>query len=78
VILVDALSEKDQRFYGSQLHKLGIPSKKVKGIKRDESDALIRLADSICGFLRDVIEENDTRLSELYHKAIKNHILIEV
>ncbi len=78
VILVDALNEKDQRFYGSQLHELGIPSKKVKGIKRDESNALIRLADSICGFLRDVVEGNDVRLIELYYKAIKSNILIEV
>ena len=43
-----------------------------------QNNALIQLADSICGFLRDVIEENDTRLIELYRKAVKSNILIEV
>ena len=82
IISVDALGEKDRRRYGSELHKLGVPSRQVKGVKREESNALIRLADSICGFIRDVIEEkpkkNDERLIKLYKKAIGEGVLIEV
>lgn len=80
VISVDGLGAKDQRFYGSQIHKLGIPSRKVKGVKRDESNALIRLADSMCGFIRDVLEKEDDgkKLQSLYRKAIKNDLLKEV
>lgn len=80
IISVDGLGKKDQRFYGSQIHRLGIPSRKVKGIKRDESNALIRLADSICGFVRDVIEgkEEDKKLKLLYKKAVDSDLLIEV
>lgn len=82
IISVDALGEKDRRYYGSELHKMGIPSRQVKGVRRDESNALIRLADSVCGFIRDVIEEKpkkeDEKLTKLYKKAMKEDILIEV
>jgi len=80
IIYVDALGKKDKRYYGSELHKMGIPSKQVKGITRDQSNALIRLADSFCGFIRDVLtEENgDEKLNSLYKKAIRENILVEV
>lgn len=80
IISVDALGKKDQRYYGSELHKMGIPSRQVKGVTRDQSNALIRLADSICGFVRDVLEEKDkdAKLKALYKKAVKENILIEV
>lgn len=76
------MGEKDRRYYGSELHKLGIPSREVKGVKREQSNALIRLADSLCGFVRDVIEEKpkkkDEKLTKLYKKAIKEDVLIEI
>lgn len=82
IISVDALGEKDRRYYGSELHKLGVPSRQVKGVKRELSNALIRLADSVCGFIRDVIEKNykkkDEKLTLVYKKAIKEEVLIEV
>ncbi len=82
IISVDALGEKDRRFYGSELHKLGIPSRQVKGIRREESNALIRLADSMCGFVRDILEEEskskNDKLTKLYKKAVREDVLIEV
>jgi hypothetical protein len=78
IIYVDALGEKDQRVYGARLYELGIPSRKVKGIMRDESNGLIRLADSVCGFLRDFIEIGDGRVERIYEKAVHDGILVEV
>lgn len=81
VISVDGLGEKDQRFYGSQIHRLGIPSRTVRGVRRDESNALIRLTDCICGFIRDVVEgkeKDKKKLVSLYKKAIKDNVLCEV
>lgn len=57
-VLVDALNEKDQRYYGSQLRRLKIPIRKIRGIRKDENSAIIRFADSLCGFVRDVKENN--------------------
>ena len=82
IISVDALGEKDRRYYGSELHKLGVPSRQVKGVKRETSNSLIRLADSVCGFIRDAIEgkskKKDQKLTLVYKKAIKEEVLIEV
>lgn len=77
-IYVDGLSKKDERYYGSQLHRLGIHTKKVKGVKKDENNPMIRLADSICGFVRDVIEERTEESERIFKKAVKNKVLIEV
>lgn len=77
-ILVDGLSGKDRRYYNSQLHRLGVPSRKVRGIRKDENDSLIRLADAICGFVRDVLEGEKGKAKEVYQKASKSKILIEV
>lgn len=78
IIYVDGLSKKDQMYYGAQLHQLGIASKKVKGVRRDESNALIRLADSICGYLRDGIETNELKTDTLYQNAITHGVLIQM
>lgn len=80
IILVDALGKKDQRYFGAELHKLGIPSRQVRGVRKDESNGLIRLADSVCGFIRDTLEgkDKDEKLTNLYKKALKENILIEV
>jgi len=77
-ILVDGLGEKDQRYYGSQLRHLGIHPRKVRGVRKDENDPLIRLADSICGFVRDVKEDKERKAVKIYKKAIEDKILIEV
>jgi len=35
---------------------LHIRVRKVRGVRKDESDALIRLADALCGFVRGAVE----------------------
>lgn len=77
-VYVDGLSKKDEKYYGSQLHHLGIHTKKVKGVKKDENNPMIRLADSICGFVRDVIEESTEESERIFDKAVKDKILVEV
>jgi len=45
-----------EQVVGLQLRRSGIHAKKVRGLK-DESDALIRLVDAICGLVRGAIEK---------------------
>lgn len=54
-IYVDGLSKKKSKQYHREIKKEGIHVQKIKG-KNDERDALIRLADSISGFIMDGIE----------------------
>jgi len=39
---------------------------------------MIRLADSICGFVRDVMEEGTGDSERIFKKALKDKILVEV
>ncbi len=77
-LLVDGLNEKDQRYYGSQLRSLGLHPRKIRGIKKDENDAFIRLADSVCGFVRDIKEKGSGRAMSIFNKGLQEGVLIEV
>jgi len=75
-VFVDGLNKTEIRKFTAGLRKLHIHTRKVRGL-RDESDALIRLADAFCGFLRDYIEGKDYA-KELYDKAKHKGILVSV
>lgn len=77
-LLVDGLNEKDQRYYGAELCGLGLHPRKIRGIKKDENDAFIRLADSICGFIRDIKENERGRSVSVFNKGVKAGILVEI
>lgn len=78
LIYVDGLAKTKRHGYGSELRKLGIPTRKVQGIAKDENNALTRLADSVAGFVRDVIDGKDKASKAIFKTAIEKEILIEV
>lgn len=76
-IYIDALAHDKRAPYRKGLHQFGIRTAEIKGIKRDESNALMRLADAIVGATRDVYEENNTELQALFITAQqKGYIVI--
>jgi hypothetical protein len=77
-IYVDALSKAKRREYAQLLRQSGIQTDEVRGIERDESNALIRLADAIAGFVRDALETEDGEERKLYEKALKRGQLIHL
>lgn len=77
-IYVDGLSKTKRQEYGAQLRKLGISNRNVQGVTKDENNSLTRLADSVAGFVRDVLEGNEKQLKELFDQVTKNKSLIEV
>jgi len=78
VIYVDGLKKSKRHTYGSELRKLGVSTHKVQGVTRDESNSLIRLADTVAGFVRDVIDGERGEVLELFKRAKGNGGLIEV
>lgn len=76
IIYVDGLKKTKRHEYGSELRKLGISTHKVQGVKKDENNALIRLADALAGFVRDVMDGGKEELS-IFKDAKKNGSLIE-
>ncbi len=77
-VYVDGLSKTKQREYSQELRKLGVRVRKVRGVTKDENNALTRLADAIAGFVRDALEGQSDELQSLYREAIRKGILIEV
>ncbi|MCL4389953.1 MAG: hypothetical protein M1484_01185 [Patescibacteria group bacterium] len=77
-VLVDALSRKDQRYFGHQLHELAFHIHKVRGVRKDENDSLIRFADNICGFVRDATEDKGGDMAKLMKKFAVEGMLVEV
>lgn len=75
-VIVDGLSGSEVRRFSSELRKLRVKIRKVRGA-RDESEPGIRLADAFAGFLRDAIEGEDYA-QELYQEARRHWIVREV
>lgn len=51
-VFVDGLQKAECRWFAGRLRDLGIWTKKVRGMHTDKADALMRLADALCGFVR--------------------------
>jgi len=77
-VYVDGLSKTKQREYSQGLRNLGIRVRKVRGVTKDENNALTRLADTVAGFVRDALESRSDELQSLYREAIRKQVLIEV
>ncbi len=78
IIYVDGLSKAKRHEYGSELRKLGVSTYKVMGVAKDENNSLIRLADSLAGFIRDVLDGDSGEAKQLFDRAVKSGVLVEV
>lgn len=76
-VLIDGLPRSQTREVGRQLRRLGIRTRKVRGIRKDENDALTRLADALCGFVRAAIEGQEAMI-ELFEQGKKRGYLEEL
>ena len=75
---VDGLPKTKRGTYKTRLRKLNCPVKKVVGIRKDETEPLIRLADSIAGAARDLLEYGTDELREIFSMALQRGVLIEL
>ena len=73
-VYVDGLVKTQYREYQVRLRKLGCHIEKVRGAK-DENEPLIRLADAVAGATRDLLEDRNNELKELFSLAVKRGIL---
>ena len=76
-IYVDGLAKTKRGNYKTGLRKLSCPVRKVSGIRKDENEPLIRLADAIAGALRDLLEYESGELREILDRALQQGILVE-
>jgi hypothetical protein len=76
-IFVDGLPKTLIRAFATELRHLHIRTKKVRGVKKDENNALIRLADALCGFVR-AAKSGRQELETLLEKAKVENVVREV
>lgn len=76
-VLIDAFPRSAERNLGLQLRRQGLRTKKVRGIRKEENDALMRLADAVCGFVR-LARQGSPDLQNLYQQALNHQTLIEL
>ena len=77
-IYVDGLTKTKRREYGARLRHLGLMVHQVQGIAKDETNALTRLADAIAGFVRDAIDSQSEEIKELFQKAKRDGVIVEI
>jgi hypothetical protein len=77
-VYIDGLPKSRVRWFGTELRRLSVRVNKVVGIRREESDALIRLADACCGFVRQALTGTDEEMKTLFERAKRNDYLKEV
>lgn len=73
-IFVDGFRKKEIEIFSRGLRDLHIKTKKIRGVKKDENNAYIRLVDSICGLIRDAQDGNDWAI-KVSNKLMKKNIL---
>lgn len=76
-VFIDGLPRSHERWVGSELRHLRIQIKKVRGVRKDENDALIRLADAVCGFARAALE-GQVEMKELFERGKQKSFLKEL
>jgi hypothetical protein len=77
-VYVDGLPRPRLRWFGTELRRLSVRSSKVVGVRREETEALIRLADAMAGFIRLALSGRDPEMTELFEQAKKEAYLKEV
>ena len=75
-IFIDGLGKTERFAVSLSLRRLHVSVEKVRGIT-DEAEALIRLADTLAGFVRDC-KEGDPEFAELFNQAVRQGWLKDV
>ncbi len=75
-VVIDGLQRGEVRGVAVGLRRIRVPVHKVRGA-RDESNALVRLADAMAGFLR-TAEEGDAEWRERLGRAVARGIICRV
>ena len=70
VVSVDGLPKQRWQDYARWIRQRGAKVEKVRGVRREENDSLIRLADALCGFVRAAHEEQP-EMKTLFDVAVK-------
>ncbi|QQS61159.1 MAG: DUF3800 domain-containing protein [Candidatus Moraniibacteriota bacterium] len=73
-LFIDGFKKKEVDIFKKGLRDLHIHARKIRGVKKDENNAFIRLVDAMCGLIRDA-EEGDVWALSIVKKLLTKNIL---
>ncbi len=76
-VFVDGFKKKEIEIFSRGLRDLNIRTRKIRGVKKDENNAFIRLVDAICGLIRDK-EDGNEWAGKITAKLIKERYIREL
>jgi len=76
-VFVDGFKKKEIEIFSKGLRDLNIRTRKIRGVKKDENNAFIRLVDAICGLVRDK-EDGNEWAGKITAKLIKERFIREL
>lgn len=76
-IFVDGFRQKELEVFTKGLRDLRIQTRKIRGVKKDENNAFIRLVDAICGLARDV-NDGKSEAERMLQKMKNSGIVSEI
>jgi hypothetical protein len=75
-VIVDGLHREERHNFAVSLRKQGIRTEKVRGAD-EQKDPFVRLADALCGFVRDA-EDGRANFRHLLNRAIDEGVIIRL
>jgi hypothetical protein len=78
VVYVDGLPKSRLRWFGAELRRLGIRTDKTVGVRKEEADALMRLADACCGFARAALWGKQPDMTALFERGKATGHVVQV
>jgi len=76
-VFVDGFKKKEIEIFSRGLRDLNIRTRKIRGVKKDENNAFIRLVDAMCGLVRDS-EDGNGWAKKVTAKLLKEGFICEL
>ena len=76
-VLIDALPKAKVTWFGFELRRRGIKVRKIRGIRKEDASAMMRLADALCGFVR-AAKSGRSEFDKLLQWALQEGIVKEL
>jgi len=73
-VYVDGFRKRELEQFTRGLQALRVRKRKVRGVKRDENDACVRLANAVCGLVRDA-ESGNVTAQDALRMLMQKHII---
>lgn len=77
-VYVDGLAKGKRSTYKTGLRRLSCPVKKVSGVRKDENEPLIRLADALAGAAGELLKYQASDLEILFSEAKRHGLLVQL